>query len=162
MRARNCGGVGLIVRPLSGRPEAATAARIFETRYGDAYPNPSVYAPCQIEREARLHTAQTYVAQYGPIQGTSPIYGVISLVRAPHNPKVVELARCVVDPEAPVSGVGNALVDGLIHDLTEYHSYFGLAVTQHTHSQKMLARLGMVHAGVLFGHLPAEATEVEV
>ena len=143
------------------RPEDAQGiVRLFESVYGNDYPIRLYYEPEQLTRANQTGECHSVVAR----TSTGEIVGVHNLVRSAQYDSTYEWAAGLVLKEYRSLGITEKIVERMMNELVPglgIDEVFGEPACNHTHIQKMSARLGFIETALELSLMPESAYSKE-
>lgn len=133
--------------------EAIEVARSVYRAYGYSYGYEQVYYPQKLAGLNRTNEIVTAVA----VNESGEVVGTLSLLRWDHDSPVAEIGQGVVIPSYRELGVFSKLVDFQRDEAVKLglRGFFGLAVTNHTYSQKTASRFDGLDCAIILNYIPA-------
>jgi hypothetical protein len=143
------------------RPEDARGiVRLFESVYGNDYPIRIYYDPEQLKHANHTGACHSVVARTTDGQ----VVGVHNLVRSAQYDSTYEWAAGLVLKEYRSLRITERIVEHLMNDLVPrlgIEEVFGEPACNHTHIQKMSARMGFIETALELSLMPASAYSKE-
>ncbi|MEQ8355202.1 MAG: GNAT family N-acetyltransferase [Kiloniellaceae bacterium] len=133
--------------------DAADIPRAFTAVYGADYLSPLVYDPEAFAELVASGEQISFIAR----NATGEIAGHIALAFSSPNRGVVELCQGIVTPAHRKSGIFSHMIDHALdfaRDTLGAQAVLGISLTNHTVSQKLVAKLGFRDVGMEVDYVP--------